>query len=141
MEEPSPPRTISTYDRRAGRAARQNGLDPVQVETPAFVIDKPRCRHPGDLAAARERAGCTILLALKGSMWCTFPIVREHLKGIAASSYGALLGQTSTAAKCTRTRPPILTLTFEVLRLSGHVVFTLCRSGDGFNAVSAKAPN
>ena len=63
-------------------------LDPREVETPAYVVDLGALeRNLGILADVEERAGCTILLALKGfAMWSTFPLARRYLRGVAASS-------------------------------------------------------
>jgi carboxynorspermidine decarboxylase len=62
-------------------------FDPQQVESPAFVCDLGLLRQNLELLrSVQERAGCKILLALKGfAMWSTFPIVREYLSGAAAS--------------------------------------------------------
>src|SRR5262252_5738830 len=67
-------------------AARE--IDLAQVETPCFVT------HIGALDGnlkilrdVQERAGCTILLALKGyAQWSAFPLVRRYLAGATASS-------------------------------------------------------
>lgn len=71
-------------------------FDPRRVESPAFVCDLGALRRNLELLReVEQRAGCTILLALKGfAMWSTFPIVREYLSGIAASGpYEARLGR------------------------------------------------
>jgi carboxynorspermidine decarboxylase len=63
-------------------------IDVSGVQTPAYVVDEASLRRNlGILADAQDRAGCKILLALKGfAMWSVFPIVREYLHGAAASS-------------------------------------------------------
>lgn len=62
-------------------------FDPAQVESPAFVCDLGALRRNLELLDdVQKRAGCKILLALKGfSMWSTFPLVRQYLAGTAAS--------------------------------------------------------
>ena len=68
----------------------------IEVETPCYICDLGALRRNLDiLARAQERAGCKILLALKGfAMWSVFPIIREYLSGVAASSPSeAMLGR------------------------------------------------
>jgi carboxynorspermidine decarboxylase len=70
-----------------GEAAARE-LDLSKIETPCFVT------HLGALEAnlevigdVQKRAGCTILLALKGfAQWSTFPLVRRYLAGATSSS-------------------------------------------------------
>jgi carboxynorspermidine decarboxylase len=59
-----------------------------QVETPSYICDLSALRRNLEiLAGVQERAGCKILLALKGfAMWSVFPIVRQYLSGVATSS-------------------------------------------------------
>jgi carboxynorspermidine decarboxylase len=63
-------------------------MDIGKVETPCYVVDLGALRRNLEiLARVQERAGCKILLALKGfAMWGVFPVVREYLAGVAASS-------------------------------------------------------
>ncbi|MBX7255169.1 MAG: carboxynorspermidine decarboxylase [Candidatus Hydrogenedentes bacterium] len=58
------------------------------VPTPSYIVDEGALRRNLEtLAEVQERAGCTIILALKGfAMWSTFPLVREYLRGTTASS-------------------------------------------------------
>ncbi|GAB1409797.1 carboxynorspermidine decarboxylase [Desulfovibrionales bacterium] len=67
-----------------------------QVATPCFVVDLGLIRRNLDiLAQVKERTGCKILLALKGfAMWSIFPVLREVLDGVCASSpHEARLGR------------------------------------------------
>src|SRR5258708_39287223 len=66
--------------------ARQ--IDLAQLETPCFVTDLGALEaNLQTLADVQRRAGCTILLALKGfAQWSTFPLVRRYLAGATASS-------------------------------------------------------
>jgi carboxynorspermidine decarboxylase len=59
-----------------------------QVETPCYICDLGALRRNLEiLASVQERAGCKILLALKGfAMWSVFPVVRQYLSGVATSS-------------------------------------------------------
>ncbi len=71
-------------------------FDPARVETPAYVVDLKLLRKNLEkLADVQERAGCKVLLALKGfSMFSTFGLVREYLSGCCASGlHEALLAR------------------------------------------------
>ena len=63
-------------------------LNLAQIETPCYVCDKGALeRNLKILASIEEKAGCQILLAIKGfAMFSMFPLIRKYLKGIAASS-------------------------------------------------------
>ncbi len=63
-------------------------LDLTRVETPCFVTDLAALEaNLQILADVQERAGCTIILALKGfAQWSTFPLVKRYLRGTTASS-------------------------------------------------------
>lgn len=66
------------------------------METPCYVCDLSALRGNLEiLAGVQERAGCKILLALKGfAMWSVFPIVRQYLSGVTTSSpHEARLGR------------------------------------------------
>lgn len=72
-----------------------------EVETPCYVVDLGALRRNLEiLADVQQRAGCKILLALKGfAMWSVFPVVREYLAGVAASSVSeARLGREELCA-------------------------------------------
>lgn len=58
------------------------------MPSPAYVIDLGALRDNLEvLAGVQQRAGCTIILALKGfAAWKTFPLVRQYLRGTTASS-------------------------------------------------------
>jgi carboxynorspermidine decarboxylase len=63
-------------------------IDVSQIETPCFITDlgalEANLRILDDV---QKRAGCTILLALKGfAQWSTFPLVRKYLAGATSSS-------------------------------------------------------
>ena len=63
-------------------------IDVSALETPCFVTDLGALeQNLATLLDVQERAGCTILLALKGfAQWSTFPLVRRYLAGATASS-------------------------------------------------------
>lgn len=59
-----------------------------RVESPSFVTDLGALEdNLKILRTIAERAGCTVLLALKGfAQWSTFPLVRKYLAGATSSS-------------------------------------------------------
>jgi carboxynorspermidine decarboxylase len=64
--------------------------------SPSYVVDLGRLRHNlAILDEVQKRSGAKILLALKAfSMWSVFPIIRETLHGVCASSpWEARLGR------------------------------------------------
>jgi carboxynorspermidine decarboxylase len=63
-------------------------IDVSTVETPCFITDLGALENNLQLlASVQQRAGCTILLALKGfAQWSTFPLVRTYLAGATSSS-------------------------------------------------------
>jgi len=63
-------------------------IDVSGVETPCFITDLGALEaNLRILADVQQRAGCTILLALKGfAQWSTFSLVRRYLAGATASS-------------------------------------------------------
>ena len=71
-------------------------FDPARVATPAFVVDEGLLRdNLAILARVKEQTNCRILLALKCfAMFRVFPLLREVLDGVCASSpYEARLGR------------------------------------------------
>ena len=72
------------------------GLDLNRVPTPCFVLDLAGLkRNLKILQTVQNRTGCHILLALKGfAMFSVFPLIRQTLKGVCASSpHEARLGR------------------------------------------------
>lgn len=63
-------------------------LDVSALPSPCYVVDKAALRRNAEvLATVQEKAGCQILLALKGfALWAAFPLLRPYLAGCAASS-------------------------------------------------------
>lgn len=67
-----------------------------RAPSPAYVVDLGRLRHNlAILGAVQQRSGAKILMALKAfSMWSVFPLIRETLQGVCASSpWEARLGR------------------------------------------------
>ncbi|MDQ3335600.1 MAG: carboxynorspermidine decarboxylase [Myxococcota bacterium] len=63
-------------------------IDVGSVETPCFITDLGALEaNLQILADVQQRAGCKILLALKGfAQWSTFPLVKQYLVGATSSS-------------------------------------------------------
>jgi carboxynorspermidine decarboxylase len=63
-------------------------IDVSELETPAFVTDLGALeKNLQILDEVQRKAGCTILLALKGfAQWSTFPLVAKYLSGATSSS-------------------------------------------------------
>ncbi len=64
--------------------------------SPAYVVDLGRLRHNlAILDSVQQRSGAKILMALKAfAMWSVFPLIRETLHGVCASSpWEAQLGR------------------------------------------------
>lgn len=102
-------------------------LDLAQVETPCYVLDlgalEANCALLGEV---QRRAGCRILLALKGfAAWSVFPLVRRHLAGVTASSlHEAKLGKEHFGGELHVYAPAFGDDEFEeIARIADHVVF------------------
>ena len=63
-------------------------FDLTTLPTPCYVLDETILRQNlGVLDSVQERTGCKIIMALKGfAMFAVFPLMRQHLCGVAASS-------------------------------------------------------
>ncbi len=95
--------------------------------SPAYVVDLGRLRHNlAILDHVQQRSGARILLALKAfSMWSVFPIIRETLQGVCASSpWEARLGreqfgrEVHSFAAAFKENDVV-----ELLQISNHLVF------------------
>jgi carboxynorspermidine decarboxylase len=74
----------------------ESRFDPTRVATPAYVVDEGLLRQNlSVLVEVKRRTGCRILLALKAfAMFSVFPLLREVLDGVCASSpHEARLGR------------------------------------------------
>ncbi len=95
--------------------------------SPAYVVDLGRLRHNlAILDLVQQRSGVKILMALKAfAMWSTFPLIRETLQGVCASSpwearlgreeFGGEVHSFAAAFKESDVR--------ELLAISDHLVF------------------
>jgi len=95
--------------------------------SPSYVVDLGRLRHNlSILDEVQKRSGARILLALKAfSMWSVFPVIRQTLHGVCASSpwearlgkeeFGGEVHSFSAAFKESDVK--------ELLQISNHLVF------------------
>lgn len=95
--------------------------------SPAYVVDLGRLRHNlAILDQVQQRSGAKILMALKAfAMWSTFPLIRQTLHGVCASSpWEAQLGreefgrEVHSFAAAFKERDIV-----ELLSISNHLVF------------------
>jgi len=102
-------------------------FDLTNLPTPCYVLDEPFLeRNLRILDAVQERTGCKIIMALKGfAMFSVFPLIREHLYGIAASSlHEARLGYEEFGREVHVFAPAYKEAEFEeLLRYSNHIIF------------------
>jgi carboxynorspermidine decarboxylase len=102
-------------------------LDSSKIETPCFVTDLGALeRNLKLLADVQARAGCTIILALKGfAQWSTFPLVKKYLRGTTASSVAeARLGREEMGGEVHAYAPAWTEDDLrEVCTLVDHIVF------------------
>lgn len=95
--------------------------------TPSYVVDTGKLRKNLEvLNDVQNRTKCSVLLALKGfSMFSVFPIVREYLPGVAASSLDeARLGADEFGRQVHLCAPAYRGEEFdELIRYSDHIVF------------------
>jgi carboxynorspermidine decarboxylase len=95
--------------------------------SPSYVVDLGRLRHNlAILDQVQQRSGAKILMALKAfSMWSTFPLIRETLHGICASSpWEARLGREEFGREVHSFAAAFKELdVVELLGISNHLVF------------------
>jgi carboxynorspermidine decarboxylase len=102
-------------------------MNPREIETPCYVCDEARLiRNLELLGDLQKRTGCRVLLALKAfAMFSTFPLMRRHLAGTAASSLNeARLGFEEFGGQVHLCAPAYKDDEFEqLLELCDHIVF------------------
>ncbi|MBX7078402.1 MAG: carboxynorspermidine decarboxylase [Nannocystaceae bacterium] len=102
-------------------------VDVSQLETPCFVIDRRAlASNLAILGEVQRRAGCKILLALKGfAAWPLFDDIRAVLPGVTSSSpHEARLGRQHFGGEVHACAPAYSDADFdELLGLCDHVVF------------------
>jgi carboxyaminopropylagmatine decarboxylase len=95
--------------------------------SPAYVVDLGRLRHNlAILDEVQQRSGAKILMALKAfSMWSVFPLIRETLQGVCASSpWEARLGREEFGGEVHSFSAAFRESdVVELLEISNHLVF------------------
>ncbi|MEQ8705518.1 MAG: carboxynorspermidine decarboxylase [Phaeodactylibacter sp.] len=102
-------------------------IDYSKAPSPSFLLDESRLRRNLELiSSVQERAGVSVILALKGfSMWRVFPLVKQYLKGATASSlHEARLIYEEMGVRAHTYSPAYVPSEFEeILSYSSHVTF------------------
>jgi carboxynorspermidine decarboxylase len=95
--------------------------------SPAYVVDLGRLRHNlAILDEVQKKSGARILMALKAfAMWSVFPIIRETLQGVCASSpWEARLGREEFGREVHSFSAAFKESdVVELLQISNHLVF------------------
>jgi carboxynorspermidine decarboxylase len=97
------------------------------IPTPCFVIDEESLlKNLLILESVKKRTGCKIIMALKGfAMFSVFPLIRQYLDGIAASSIDeARLGFEKFGREVHVCAPAYIESEFEeLIGYSDHIIF------------------
>jgi len=95
--------------------------------TPCYVIDEKLLKKNLEiLKAVQDKSGCKIILALKGfAMFSVFPIIREYLQGVSASSLDeARLGTEEFKREVHTCAPAYRDDEFsDLIKHSDHIIF------------------
>jgi len=102
-------------------------IDVTDIETPCYIVDEAALeRNLHILDSVQKRTGCKIIMALKGfAMFSVFPLIRQYLSGVTASSlHEARLGFEEFADEVHVCAPAYIASEFdELLSYSSHMVF------------------
>ena len=95
--------------------------------TPCYVVDESLLKKNLEiLKEVQDKTGCKIILALKGfAMFSVFPIIREYLRGVSASSLDeARLGAEEFKREVHTCAPAYREDEFsDLLKYSDHIIF------------------
>ena len=112
-------------------------FDLTNVSTPCYVVDEPTLvRNLKVLDSVQERTGCKIIMALKGfAMFGVFPLIRQYLWGVTASSlHEARLGYEEFGKEVHVYAPAYKETEFEeLLTYSNHIIFNSLSQWNRFN--------
>lgn len=116
-----------------------------RVPSPSFVVDQGALeRNLRILDSVQKRTGCSILLALKGfAMFRTFPLIREYLKGVCASSpHEARLGREEFKGEVHGHGPAFSDADMaEMLDLCDHIVLNSFNQWERFQPLIKSSPH
>jgi len=98
-----------------------------EIKTPCYIIEEDALlRNLKILDSVQKQAGCKIIMALKGfAMFAVFPVIRQYLCGVAASSLDeARLGYEEFGGEVHVCAPAYAETEFdELLGYADHMVF------------------
>jgi len=98
-----------------------------EIKTPCYIIEEDSLlRNLKILDSVQKQAGCKIIMALKGfAMFAVFPVIRQYLCGVAASSLDeARLGYEEFGGEVHLCAPAYAETEFdELLGYADHMVF------------------
>ncbi len=111
-------------------------IDVTDIETPCYIVDEAALeRNLKILDSVQQRTGCKIIMAMKGfAMFSVFPLIRQYLSGVAASSlHEARLGFEEFSKDVHVCAPAYIESEFdELLSYSSHMVFNSFSQWDRF---------
>ncbi len=109
------------------------------IPSPCYVLEERLLRKNLEiLKDLKERAGITILLALKGyAMWSTFPLIKQYLDGATASSlHEAILCNEEMGSKAHLCAPVYLEDEIETITdIASHITFNSLKQYFRYNAI------
>jgi carboxynorspermidine decarboxylase len=115
------------------------------IPSPSYIVDEKALEaNLKILDAVQQRAGCKILLALKGfAMFSTFPLVSQYLAGTCASGlYEARLGYENFGKEVHVFAPAYKDDDFEnILNYADHIVFNSFAQWQHFKPVVENSGN
>lgn len=113
-------------------------LRPVDLPSPCYVVDEAAVeRNLRIIDRVQREGGAKILLALKGfAMWGLFPLIRQHLYGVAASSLSeARLGHEHFGGEVHMYAPAYRDDQFgQILAICDHLSFNSFTQWDQFKS-------
>lgn len=99
----------------------------IEAPTPCYIIEEDALlRNLKILGSVQEKTGCKIIMALKGfAMFGVFPLIRQYLCGVAASSIDeARLGYEEFGGEVHVCAPAYIESEFEeLIAYSDHIIF------------------
>lgn len=114
-------------------------LDTAEIQTPCYVVDEEAIeRNLKVLDSVQRLTGCKILMALKGfAMFSLFPLIRQYLYGIAASSLDeARLGYEEFGKEVHVFSPAYREEEFgQMLEYGNHIIFNSFSQWNRFKSV------
>ena len=117
-------------------------IDTTEIRTPCYVVDEEAIEENLKvLDSVQRRSGCKILMALKGfAMFSLFPLIRQYLHGVAASSLDeARLGYEEFGKEVHVFSPAYREEEFgQLLEYSNHIIFNSFSQWDRFKSVVSR---